>query len=203
MLNFNPYHGEFISGNKKIHLQFLSFLYTETVQLQSFLVIYQIPQCRRKTSMVHQTFVWWALYILYKSGKFLIRHLSLAIGNVQRFSPTLYHLRVKWTPFKTHFLATNPCAGYALFSDKPMMTNFTYTRLQWVKWPQLTTYLQDFHQMILRYFYRTTKLLLLQITSDKWICVAFFLNQQINPSGTVMGIAQDMYVNTIGADNAR
>ena len=43
MLNFNPYHGEFISGNKKIHLQFLSFLYTETVQLQSFLVIYQIP----------------------------------------------------------------------------------------------------------------------------------------------------------------
>ena len=47
-------------------------------------------QCRRKTFMVHQTFVWWALYILYKFAKFPIRHLGLAIGNVRRFSPTLH-----------------------------------------------------------------------------------------------------------------
>ena len=49
-------------------------------------------QCRRKTSMVHQTFVWWALYILYEFEKFPIRHLGLAIGNVQCvrcFSSTL------------------------------------------------------------------------------------------------------------------
>ena len=46
-------------------------------------------QCRRKTFMVHQTFVWWALYLLYKFVKIPIRHLGLAIGNVRRFSPTL------------------------------------------------------------------------------------------------------------------
>ena len=43
--------------------------------------------------MVHQTFVWWALYILYKFVKFPIRHLGLAIGNircVRSFSPTLW-----------------------------------------------------------------------------------------------------------------
>ena len=48
-----------------------------------------IEQCRRKTFMVHQTFVWWALYISYKFVKSPIRHLGLAIGNVRRFSPTL------------------------------------------------------------------------------------------------------------------
>ena len=40
--------------------------------------------------MVHQTFVWWALYIPYKFVKSNIRHLGLAIGNVRRFSPTLH-----------------------------------------------------------------------------------------------------------------
>ena len=52
------------------------------------------PQCRRKTFMVHQTFVWWALYIIsYKFVESPFRHLGLAIGNVRcvwRFSPTLY-----------------------------------------------------------------------------------------------------------------
>ena len=48
-----------------------------------------LSQCRRKTFMVHQTFVWWALYIPYKFVKSPIRHLGLAIGNVQRFSPSL------------------------------------------------------------------------------------------------------------------
>ena len=42
-------------------------------------------QCSRKTFMVHQTFVRWALiYILFKFVKSLIRHLGLAIGNVRR-----------------------------------------------------------------------------------------------------------------------
>ena len=39
-------------------------------------------QSRRKTFMVHQTFVGWALYILYEFVKFPIRHLGLAIRNV-------------------------------------------------------------------------------------------------------------------------
>ena len=44
-----------------------------------------IIQCSRKTFMVHdhQTFVRWALYILFKFVKSLIRHLGLAIGYVQ------------------------------------------------------------------------------------------------------------------------
>ena len=49
-------------------------------------------QCRCKTCMVHQTFVWWALYIPYKFVKSSIRHFGLAIGNVRcfrRFLPTL------------------------------------------------------------------------------------------------------------------
>ena len=50
-------------------------------------------QCSRKTFMVHQTIVRWALYILLKFIKSLIRHLALAIGNVRhvrRFSWTLW-----------------------------------------------------------------------------------------------------------------
>ena len=42
--------------------------------------------------MVHQTFVWWALYILYRLMKFPSRQLSPPIGNVRcvwRFSSTL------------------------------------------------------------------------------------------------------------------
>ena len=52
----------------------------------------RIFQCSRKTFMVHQTFVRWALYILFKFVKSLIRHLGLAIGNVRHvrwFSWTL------------------------------------------------------------------------------------------------------------------
>ena len=51
-----------------------------------------LPQCKRKTFMAHQTFVWWPLHILYKFVKFPIRHLGLAIGyvrHVRRFSPPL------------------------------------------------------------------------------------------------------------------
>ena len=46
-------------------------------------------QCTWKTFMIHQTFVWWALYTLLKFVKSLIRHLGLAIGNVRWFSWTL------------------------------------------------------------------------------------------------------------------
>ena len=56
-----------------------------------------VTQCRRKTFMVHQTFVWWAIYIPYKFVKSPIRHLGLAIGNVRRvrrFSPTLCNRNV-------------------------------------------------------------------------------------------------------------
>ena len=51
-------------------------------------------QCSWKTFMVHQTFVQWALYILFKFVKSLIRHLGLAIGNVRHvrwFSWTLWY----------------------------------------------------------------------------------------------------------------
>ena len=54
---------------------------------------YKAPyQCSRKTFMVHLTIVRWALCILLKFIKSLIRHLALAIGNVRhvrRFSWTL------------------------------------------------------------------------------------------------------------------
>ena len=40
-------------------------------------------QCTWKTFMIHQTFVWWALYIPFKIVKLLMRHLGLAIGNVR------------------------------------------------------------------------------------------------------------------------
>ena len=40
-------------------------------------------QCSRKTFMVHQPFVRWTLYILFKFVKSLIRKLGLAIGNVR------------------------------------------------------------------------------------------------------------------------
>ena len=52
----------------------------------------EINQCSWKTLVVHQTFVQWALYILFKFVKSLIRHLGLAIGNVRHvrwFSWTL------------------------------------------------------------------------------------------------------------------
>ena len=57
--------------------------------------IWSPNQCSWKTFMVHQTFVWWALYILFKFVKSLVRHLGLAIGNVRHvrwFSWTLPNL---------------------------------------------------------------------------------------------------------------
>ena len=39
----------------------------------------RLLQCYRKTFMVHQTFVRWTLYILFKIVKSLIRHLGLAM----------------------------------------------------------------------------------------------------------------------------
>ena len=47
-------------------------------------------QCTQKTFIIHQTFVRWALYILFKFIKSLFRHLGLAIGCVRWFSWTLW-----------------------------------------------------------------------------------------------------------------
>ena len=66
------------------HLNFI--LYADDTTLTSML------QCYRKTFMVHQTFVRWTLYIIFKIVKSLIRHLGLAIRNVRQvwwFSWTL------------------------------------------------------------------------------------------------------------------
>ena len=52
----------------------LNYLYHETFKQDS------VPE---KTSMIHQTCVQWALYILFKFVKSLIGHLGLAIGNVR------------------------------------------------------------------------------------------------------------------------
>ena len=55
-------------------------------------------QYTRKTFMIHQTFVQWALCILFKFTKSLMGHLGLAIGNVrhvQWFSWTLLYV-VDW-----------------------------------------------------------------------------------------------------------
>ena len=57
----------------------------------------QLFQCTWKTFMIHETFVWWALYILFKFVKSLIRHLGLAIRNVRCvrwFSWTLVFLNL-------------------------------------------------------------------------------------------------------------
>ena len=52
---------------------------------------FPVKQCRRKTFMVRQIFVWWALYILYKFVKSPIKHLGLAIemSDVSCFSESL------------------------------------------------------------------------------------------------------------------
>ena len=42
-----------------------------------------MAQCTRKTFMIHQTFVRWAVYVLFKFVKSLITHLGLAIGYVR------------------------------------------------------------------------------------------------------------------------
>ena len=50
---------------------------------------------------VHQTFVWWVLYNLYKFVKFPIKHLGLAIGDVRcvrRFLPTLGVSQIFYLP---------------------------------------------------------------------------------------------------------
>ena len=69
-----------------------------------------LSQCIRKTFMVHQTIVRWALYILLKFMKALIRHLALAVGNVRRFSWTLLsatsHYLNQWWLFYWHIYAS-------------------------------------------------------------------------------------------------
>ena len=71
-----------------------------------FTVIHSM-QCTRKTFMIHQTFVRWALYILLKFVKSLIRHLGLAIGNVgcvRCFSWTLFSASSKFNPVQNFFI---------------------------------------------------------------------------------------------------
>ena len=51
-----------------------------------------LQQCRWKTFMVQQTFVWWALYILYKFVKSPTRHLGEAVGNVPTCPSTLLQM---------------------------------------------------------------------------------------------------------------
>ena len=66
-------------------------------ELQSISLVYDlwyilVLQCSWKTFMIHQTFVRWALYSLFKFVKSLIRHLGPAIRNVRHvrwFSWTL------------------------------------------------------------------------------------------------------------------
>ena len=74
------------------------------------------PQWRRKTFMVHHTFVWWALYILYKFVKSPIKHLVLAIRNAgflpanfcntcnRTFWPQVYQKHIKFTSIYTEIV---------------------------------------------------------------------------------------------------
>ena len=67
-------------------------------------------QCTRKTFMIHQTFVRWALCILFKFVKSLIRHLGLAIRNVRHvrwFSWTLYLTGVTVAQLRWHLSNMN------------------------------------------------------------------------------------------------
>ena len=52
-----------------------------------------------KTFMVHQTFVRWALCILFKFVKSLVRHLGLAIGNIQCVRWFLWTLMIPYKLF--------------------------------------------------------------------------------------------------------
>ena len=82
-----------------INLSWCNIPYYFEVWISPSIIIFIKLQCRQKTLLVHQTFVWWTWYILYKFGKFPIRHLGLAIGNVwwvRRFLPTLI-VNGKWT----------------------------------------------------------------------------------------------------------
>ena len=77
-------------------------------------------QCRRKTCMVHQTFVWWAVYIPYKFVKSPIRHLGLAIGNVRCvrcFSPTLQYSEISILVTVLQ-LSGHPVAKCNLWNDR-------------------------------------------------------------------------------------
>ena len=63
------------------------------IYLLALIVKYPVLyQCSRKTSIIHQTFVQWALHILFKFVKSLIRNLNLAIRNVWWFSWTLFYV---------------------------------------------------------------------------------------------------------------
>ena len=64
---------------RRIHRWLLNFPHEGPVMWKMFPF-----QHSRKTFMVHQIFVRWAWYILFKFVKSLIRHLGQAIGNVRR-----------------------------------------------------------------------------------------------------------------------
>ena len=51
-----------------------------------------LVQHRQKTFMVHQTFVWWALCILFKFVKSFVRHLGPAVENVWWVQTNVFHL---------------------------------------------------------------------------------------------------------------
>ena len=78
-----------------------------------------VSQCTWKTSMIHETFVRWALYIVFKFVKSLIRHLGLATGNV----------RCVWWFSWTLVSPTNRMPAFILI-DSPQCP----TRATWRHW---------------------------------------------------------------------
>ena len=82
-------------------------------------------QCTWKTSMIHETFVRWALYIVFKFVKSLIRHLGLATGNVRCvwwFS---------WTLFVHHFVAIGEFKLELQSGNAQPRSNSTIFRAVW------------------------------------------------------------------------
>ena len=89
-----------------------------------------LSQCRWKTCMVHQTFVWWALYIPYEFVKSSIRYFGLAIGNVRsvrRFLPTL--LSVLWLLMAWCFSASASVATFLAATKQLYKWYFPSVRL--------------------------------------------------------------------------
>ena len=116
-------------GDKSTLVQVMVWCHQVTCHyLSQYLPRSKAPnQCRRKTFMVHQTFVWWALYIPYKFVKSPIRHLGLAIGNVWHFSPTLLMMQLGHNDLIT---VISSCGDWRLSSSsRRRMTNYIWWKM--------------------------------------------------------------------------
>ena len=128
LITYSP-HGNLVILHTHTRALIVDADWVPTMQVTEYLGLYRwsmtIPtldaiagfiwhQCRWKTPMVHWTFIWGALYVLFKFVKSLITHLEVGVGSLSKVVAFFNHVgrSYLWSPpgmsEYSHFLPLSP-----------------------------------------------------------------------------------------------